>query len=402
MSKLLTLKNLDYQNKRVFLRVDYNVVENGKVIDSFRIKQSLPTILKLLHSGCSIVLASHNGRPNGRVDKKLSLRPVAQVLANLLKRKVKFVDECIGTEVVKEALDLNRGELLLLENLRFHAAEEKNNVAFARSLATLAEVYVDDAFANAHRAHASMVGVPRYLPHAAGMLMQQEYDSITNIATMPERPYLAIIGGVKISSKIDVLDSLLKKVDSLFIGGAMLNTFLQAMGYNIGKSFTEKDQITTAKRIIDLAQQNNVKLIIPSDVVVAKAIKQGVKHHTVGVGKVEENEIILDIGKQSMQDLLPQIKSSRTIFWNGTLGMAEIPEFAWASRDLAHMMALRKGRANTVIGGGDTTAFIEKLGMHDSYKFVSTGGGASLELLAGKKLPAIEVLMSGATRAVSK
>lgn len=396
MPNLLTLKDLDYKNKRVFLRVDYNVVENGKIIDNFRIQQSVPTIMQLLHAGCSVVLASHNGRPDGKIDKKLSLRPVAQVLANLIKKDVKFVDDCVGGEVAKEALSLNQGELLLLENLRFHTAEEKNNTAFAKALAALAEVYVDDAFANAHRAHASMVGVPRYLPHAAGILMEREYDSITNIATMPDRPYLAIIGGVKISTKIDVLESLLKKVDSLFIGGAMLNTFLQALGYNIGKSFTEKDQISTAKKIIDLAQKNKVELVIPQDVVVAKAIKHGVKHHTVGIGKVEKDEIILDIGKQSMKALLPLIKSSKTIFWNGTLGMAEIPEFAWASRDLAHMMALRKGRANTVIGGGDTTAFIEKLGMNDSYKFVSTGGGASLELLAGKKLPAIEALMGSA------
>ena len=393
MPSLITLKQLDYKNKRVFLRVDYNVVEKGKIIDKFRIEQSVGTIMQLLHAGCSIVLASHNGRPDGKVVADLSLRPVAQALANIIKRRVSFVDDCIGKEVVEEAFSLKKGELLLLENLRFHSAEEKNNTAFSKALAGLAEVYVDDAFANAHRAHASMVGVPKYLPHAAGLLMQKEYDSITSINKMPERPYLAIIGGVKISTKIDVLQSLLKKVDSLFIGGAMLNTFLQALGYNIGKSITEEDQIVTAKRIIDLAQKNNVDLIIPRDVVVATAIKHGVKHHTVGIGKIQHNEIVLDIGKESMKDLLPIVKSAKTIFWNGTLGMAEIPEFAWASRDLAHMMALRKSRANTIIGGGDTTAFIERLGMHDSYKFVSTGGGASLELLAGKKLPAIEVLM---------
>lgn len=393
MKKLLTLKDLDYKDKRVFLRVDFNVVEKGKVIEEYRIKKSIPTIMQLLHAGCSVLLASHNGRPDGEVVSGLSLRPVAQVLANLIKTPVKFVDECVGTEVVKEAYSLKRGELLLLENLRFHKAEESNNSAFAKSLAGLADVYVDDAFANAHRAHASMVGVPKYLPHAAGLLMQHEYDSITNIAKMPERPYLAVIGGVKISTKIDVLETLLKKVDHLFIGGAMLNTFLQAMGYNIGKSITENDQIETAKNIINQAKSNNVNIIIPSDVVVSTEVKHGAHHKTVGIGKIQKDDIVLDIGKESMAKLLPVIKESKTIFWNGTLGMAEIPEFAWASRDLAHMMSLRKGRANTVIGGGDTTAFIEKLGMQENFRFVSTGGGATLELLAGRELPAIQALM---------
>jgi 3-phosphoglycerate kinase len=239
-----------------------------------------------------------------------------------------------------------------------------------------------------------MVGVPKHLPHSAGLLMQKEYDMITHLMNVPQRPYMAIIGGVKISGKIEVLESLIKKVNILFIGGAMANTFLQAMGYKIGNSVTEENHIGTAKELIAKAQSNGVELILPTDVVVAHSPKSGVSHRTVGVSKIQSNEIALDIGKETMKNLIPKINQAKTIFWNGTLGMAEIPEFAWASRDLAHLMALRKGKADTIIGGGDTTAFVEKLGMHNKYRFVSTGGGASLELLAGKKLPAIEVLMS--------
>jgi phosphoglycerate kinase len=392
MKKISTLKDLDLKNKKVYLRVDYNVVEDGKVIDEFRISQSIPTIQELLKNKCSIILASHNGRPEGKPDKKLSLRPVAQVLANLLKRQVGFVDDCVGEEVSIEAAKLKPAEILLLENLRFHEAEEKNNSLFAKSMANLAELYVDDAFANAHRAHASMVGVPKYLPHAAGLLMQQEYDKLSNLLDVPKRPFMAIIGGAKISTKIEVLKSLLKKADIVFIGGAMANTFLQAMGYSIGKSLTEKDYIEVAKEIIDDAHKNRVELILPKDVVVAKKVELGVKIRTVGVGKIDKDDIALDIGSATMKDIIPYINKSETIFWNGTLGYAELPDFAWASRDLAHLMALRNKKADTVIGGGDTTAFIEKLGMHDRFGFVSTGGGASLELLAGKELPAIEAL----------
>lgn len=393
MFKLLTLKDLDYKNRRVFLRVDYNVVEKGKVTDEFRVRQSLPTIQQLLNNGCSLVLASHNGRPEGRVVKELSLRPVAQLLANLLKTKVSFVDDCIGRESAEEAMSLKAGGVLLLENLRFHSAEEKNNAAFAKALAGMAEVYVDDAFANAHRAHASMVGIPKYLPHAAGLLMEHEYDMITHLMNMPSRPYMAIIGGVKISSKIEVLESLVNKVNILFIGGAMANTFLQAMGYKIGDSITETEHINTAKDLINLAHKKGVDLILPTDVVVAQKPISGIKHHTVGVSKIQSGDMALDIGKETIKKLIPKINSAKTIFWNGTLGIAEIPEFSWASRDLAHLMALRKSKAETIIGGGDTAAFIEKLGMQDKYRFVSTGGGASLELLAGKKLPAIEALL---------
>lgn len=393
MKHLLTFKDLDLANKKVFLRVDYNVVEDGKVIDEFRISQSLPTIKELLAKNCAIILASHNGRPEGKPNKKLSLKPVVKVLEKLLKRTVDFADDCVGSAAANQAKELKPTQLLLLENLRFHEAEEKNNSLFAKSLSNMADLYIDDAFANAHRAHASMVGIPKYLPHAAGILMQQEYSRLTNLLEVPTRPFMAIIGGAKISTKIEVLEALIKKVDTIFIGGAMANTFLQALGYSVGKSITEQEEVQTAKEIIHKSKENNVDLLLPADVVVASKIEQGAKHRIVGVGKIESNDIALDIGRSTMKSLIPHINKSKTIFWNGTLGYAEIADFSWASRDLAHLMALRKNKADTVIGGGDTTAFIEKLGMHDRFDFVSTGGGASLELLSGKKLPAIEVLM---------
>ncbi len=394
MSKINTIEDIDYAGKRVYLRVDYNVVENGKIIDEFRIEQSLPTINKLLASKCSIILASHNGRPDGKPDEMLSLRPVAQALSNLLNKKVGFVDDCVGEEVSQEAHSMKAGELLLLENLRFHEAEEKNNSLFAKSMANLADVYIDDAFANAHRAHASMVGVPKYLPHAAGLLMEKEYNNLNNLLLSPKRPFVAIVGGAKISTKIEVLKSLLKKADTVFIGGAMANTFLQAQGYNIGASMTEVDSIDIAKDVMKIAKDNNVNLILPKDLVVAKSIEDGVDCRTVSIDNIQKDDIALDIGKETMRDLIPIIKKAKTIFWNGTLGYAEINEFAWASKDLAHLMSLRKNKADTIIGGGDTTAFIEKLGMHNRFSFVSTGGGASLELLSGKKLAAIEALRS--------
>lgn len=390
--KIKILKDLDYRNKKVYLRVDYNVVENGRVIDEFRIEQSLPTIKELLAKNCSLILASHNGRPEGKVEKGLSLRPVAQVLANLLKRKVSFIDDCVGQEVSAEAEALKPGEIMLLENLRFHEAEEKNNSLFAKSMARLAEVYVDDAFANAHRAHASMVGVPKYLPHAAGLLMQKEFETLTGLLKSPHRPFLAVVGGAKISTKIEVLKSLIGKADIIFIGGAMANTFLQAQGFDVAKSLTEPDLVNTAREIIELSKNKKVDLILPTDLVVAKAVKTGANKRTVEVGKLEKGDIALDIGKETMRSLIPIIKKAKTIFWNGTLGYAELSDYALASKDLAYLMALRKGKAETVIGGGDTTAFVEKLGMHNRYSFVSTGGGASLELLSGKQLPALEAL----------
>lgn len=389
--KLLTLDNVDFAGKKVFLRVDYNVVNDGEVTDEFRVRSSLPTIEYLLEQDCSIILASHNGRPNGRVVDALSLRPVAKLLPKLLNRDVIFVDNCVGSEVESEAKYLRTGDILLLENLRFHKGEEDNDKQFAKDLAALADCYIDDAFAAVHRAHASIVGVPKILPHAAGLLLEREYNTITELMKSPAKPYTAVIGGAKISDKIEVLNELLKHVNALLIGGAMANTFLAALGNNMQTSLVEKDSFADAKKIIAAAKRRKVRLLLPSDVVVAKDVngKKGLR--TTKINQLKPQEIALDLGPETMDLFNEVIAGSKTVFWNGTLGRAEVPALAKASESLAHAMI--SSDAKTIIGGGDTAAYIDGAGLHSHFSFVSTGGGASLELLSGKKLPGIEVLM---------
>lgn len=391
MTRPKTLDQLDLENKRVFLRTDYNVVKDGKIIDEFRIEASLPTIKYLLEKNCSIVLASHNGRPDGKKDLKLSLKPVAQSLSKLLDREVEFASDCVGSVVEKKAAGLQAGQLLLLENLRFYESEEKNDGDFARRLAKLAEVYVDDAFANAHRAHASMVGVPKLLPHAAGKLMQKEFDTLHGLLENPQTPFTAIIAGAKVSTKLDVLKNLLDKVDRLVIGGAMANTFVAAEGADLGKSIMEKDLFDEARRIKAKAAENGVECILPVDFVAAKKPEAGLESRVVRPGEFDVDEMALDLGPASAEKIDITVRDSRTVFWNGTLGVAEIDEFANASRQLAETLA--KSQIKSIIGGGDTAAYIDKIKMHDRFSFVSTGGGASLELLAGKPMPAIEALV---------
>lgn len=389
--KLLTLDDVDVTNKKIFLRVDYNVVTNGEVIDDFRVKSSLPTIEYLLQQNCSLILASHNGRPDGKVVESLSLRPVAKLLPKLLNRDVAFLDNCIGEEVESEAEYMRAGDIVLLENLRFHKQEEANTPAFAKSLARLAEFYVDDAFAVIHRAHASVVGVPKLLPHAAGLLVQREYETIAELMKRPSRPYTAVIGGAKISDKIDVLHELMKHVDALLIGGAMANNFLAVLGNNMQDSMIEKKSLNDAKKIIAAAKHHKVRLLLPTDLVVAKDIdgKKGLR--TCKPNELKPGEIALDLGPETMEAFNEVVAGSKTVFWNGTLGRAEVPALAKASESMAHAM-LSSG-AKTIVGGGDTAAYVDSTGMHHHFSFVSTGGGASLELLAGKKLPGIEVLM---------
>ncbi len=389
--KLLTLDKVDFTGKKVFLRVDYNVVDNGEVIDEFRVRSSLPTIEYLLEHDCSIILASHNGRPDGKIVEPMSLRPVAKLLPKLLNRDVIFVDNCIGNEVDSEASYLRTGDVMLLENLRFHKGEESNNKKFAESLADLAECYVDDAFAAVHRAHASIVGVPKLLPHAAGLLLEREYNTISELMKTPAKPYTAIIGGAKISDKIEVLHELLKHVNALLIGGAMANNFLTALGNNMQSSLIEKKSLADAKKILSSAKRHNVRLLLPSDVIVAKDIegKRGLR--TTKVSELKPGEIALDLGPETMDHFNEVVAKSKTVFWNGTLGRAEVPAFAKASESLAHAMI--SSDAKTIVGGGDTAAYVDKANLHSHFSFVSTGGGASLELLAGKKLPGIEILM---------
>lgn len=388
--ELITLDKLYLRSKKVFVRVDYNVVEDGHIIDDFRIEASLPTIRYLLKHNCSLVLACHDGRPEGKVKKGLSLQPVARRLAQLLRQEVIFMHDCVGRKVQAEADKLQPGEIMLLENLRFHIGEEKDSAEFAKDLAALAEVYVDDAFANIHRAHASMVGVPKLLPHAAGRLVQTEYKTLHEMLVKPDRPFTAVIGGAKVSTKIDVLYSLLGVVDNLLIGGAMANTFLSALGHNLQESMVEHNHLKDAKYIIDQAKQKGVQLVLPKDLVVAKEAVRGTAKHTTDVQALRPGEVAYDLGDGTMKEFDSIVKDSETVFWNGTLGMAEIADFATASQQLARAMI--SSGAKTIVGGGDTASFVDAQKLHDKFSFVSTGGGATLEFLAGKKLPALEVL----------
>lgn len=390
MQRPMTLDKVDLDGKKVFLRTDYNVVTNGAVIDEFRIEASLPTIEYLLKKNCSLILASHNGRPAGKKEAGLSLAPVASVLAKLLDREVGFIEDCVGTEVENRAKALQPGEIMLLENLRFYEGEEKNDDEFARRLAGLAEVYIDDAFANAHRAHASMVGVPKLLPHAAGLLMQREFDTLNGLLTHPSTPFTAVIAGAKVSTKLEVLRNLLEVVDNMVIGGAMANTFIAARGADMGASVMERDLFDQARRIEAVASEKAVELILPEDFVVATEPKEGVSTRQTRPGEFEPNEKALDLGSASMQKITSVVRDSKTVFWNGTLGIAELAQFASASRQLAAVMA--EPHLKSIIGGGDTAAFIDHENMHDKFSFVSTGGGASLELLADKELPALKAL----------
>ncbi len=387
-----TVRDIDVANKTVLVRVDYSVpVERGRVGDPLRIQASFETIRYLLDHGCRIVLMSHLGRPNGRRDSDLSLEPVAKKAAKLLDHSIKFVPECIGAEVDSAIADLKPREILLLENLRFHPEEEANDAHFAKQLAKHAEIYVDDAFATAHRQHASNAAVTKFLPAIAGLLMQREVTTITAALDQPQRPLVAIIGGAKVSDKIEILANLMKKVDALFLGGAMANTFLAARGLRVGKSLFEPDQIPTANRIMSEAIDRGVDLILPTDAVVAAKIEMGSKHHLASVADVGADEIIVDLGPDSLAQIQPPLKIAGTVIWNGPIGVTEIPAFAKGSLALAR--ALAQTNAETVIGGGDTAALIDAAGLHDEFDWVSTGGGAALELMAGKKLPAYEALL---------
>lgn len=391
MKHLITIDDIDIKDKRVFVRTDYNVVEDGKIIDDFRIEASLPTLRMLLKSGCSLVLASHNGRPDGKPVPGLSLRPVAKRLAKLLGQDVIFVDDCVGEEVEATAKTLQPGQILLLENLRFYPQEEANSHVFAKQLADLADVYVDDAFANIHRAHASMVGIPKLLPHAAGLLLEKEYETLKGMMDRPKKPFVAIVGGAKISDKIVVLEKLIDKVDTLLLGGALANTFLYAAGFDTGKSMVEKNMKPTVAKILSYANQKGVNIALPVDVKVATKPDATTGIRNVPITAVHGDELMLDTGTKTAKLFADKIIAARQVFWNGTLGIAENPHFAGGSRSIAK--AIKSPHIYSVIGGGDTAAFVDAHHMHDWYDWVSTGGGASLELIAGEKLPALEILM---------
>jgi 3-phosphoglycerate kinase len=386
-----TLKDLDLAGKTVLVRVDYNVpVQDGEVGDLLRIEASLPTLKYLHEQNCRQVLISHLGRPEGRVDPKYSLKPVAAKLAELMDHEIRFASDCVGDEVAAQVKALPEHGMILLENLRFHPEEEANDPGFAAQLASLGEVFVQDGFAVVHRAHASTSGVAKLLPSGAGLLLEKEVKTITQALSDPKRPLVAIIGGAKVSDKIEVIETFIKRVDHLIIGGAMANTFLGAQGIKMGKSLHESDQFATARRLIDLAQQQKVDLVLPRDVIVAKEISAAASARDANLDTVAEDDYILDLGPKSVLAMANTLAEAQTVIWNGPLGYTEYPQFRNASQKVAELII--DSGAHSIIGGGDTAAFVDAAGLHNKFSWVSTGGGASLELMAGKSLPGVEAL----------
>jgi phosphoglycerate kinase len=398
----LTVRDLDAAGKRVFVRVDFNVpLEDGKVTDDSRIRAALPTIRYLQAQGARVILASHLGRPDGKVTDSLRLRPVAERLSQLLGRTVPVTGDALGAGTEDAVRRMRNGEILLLENLRFHSEEEKNDPEFAEALASYADVYVNDAFGTAHRAHASTVGVARLRPAYAGFLMEKEIANLGKLLENPERPFAAIIGGAKVSDKIKVLKHLLDKVDVMVIGGGMANTFLLAQGRPVGKSLAEPDRVDDARAILAAAETKGVTVVLPVDVVVAKEVTRGTEYRTIPVEKVPASWHIVDLGKQSLANIEAALADVRTVLWNGPLGVFEIPSFAHGTKAIARFLAERAEHgAAVVIGGGDSVAAIQQQGLADRMTHISTGGGASLEFLEGRELPGVTVLLDREPEAV--
>ncbi len=384
-----TVRDIDLKGKRVLMRVDFNVpIEKGMVTDDKRIRAALPTIQYVLDQGAALIVMSHLGRPKGTgFEEEFSLKPVAQVLSQLLGRPVQMAPDCIGPQVEAMARALQPGQVLMLENVRFHKEEEKNDPEFARQLAALGEVYVNDAFGAAHRAHASTTGVAKFLPAVSGFLMQQELEYLSRATLNPERPYVAILGGAKISDKIAVIENLLTRCDKLIIGGGMANTFLAAQGYNMQESLVEPNSIETAKKII--ASAGN-KLLLPVDAVIADKFQNNANTQIVDVDKIPPGWRVMDIGPKSVARFSEALQGAKLIVWNGPLGVFEMPRFAEGTFAIARVLA--QSGATTVIGGGDSASAVKKAGVAKQMTHVSTGGGASLEFLEGKVLPGVAAL----------
>ncbi len=397
MSRLLTLEDLDLgalSGVRVFVRVDFNVpIKDGKVMDDTRLVEALPTLRDLVAAGACVLLASHHGRPKGQVNPKYSLRPAAERLSQLFGRPVEFAEDCVGEKAESAARALRPGDLCVLENLRYHAAEEANDGAFAAGLARLAEAYVDDAFGAAHRAHASVVGVPALLARkAAGRLMVKEVTSLARLLGEPARPFVAILGGAKIEGKIDTLSNLLPRLDRLLVGGGMANTFLAAQGLDLAASLVESERLDVAREILARAAELGVEVLLPSDLVVADRFEGPERIATVPANAVPAGMMALDVGPATAAAFADALADAGTLFWNGPLGVFEKPPFDVATRTVAQALAACPGF--TVLGGGETVAAAHQAGVTDRVSHVSTGGGASLELLAGRTLPGVAALMT--------
>lgn len=391
----LTIDDIVLKSKRILVRVDFNVpMEKGAVSDDTRIVESLPTIRKILAEGGRAILMSHLGRPKGKHNPEFTLKPVADRLGALLGKPVKFAHDCIGPEAKRMAEALKDGECLLLENLRFHKEEEENNEAFARELSMLGDVYVNDAFGTAHRAHASTEGVTSFMePCVAGYLMQKEIDYLGRAISDPARPYVAILGGAKISGKIDVLQNLMTRVDTLIVGGGMMFTFYKAQGKEIGNSLLEADKLDVARKVLDDVAANNVKFLLPVDCIVADKFDNNANRNTVSIDAIPIGWSGLDIGPLSIRLIADALATARTIVWNGPMGVFEMENFAGGTMAVAGMLAdATKRGATTIVGGGDSAAAIVKAGLEKAVSHVSTGGGASLEFLEGKMLPGLAAL----------
>ena len=387
-----TVKDIDLKGKKVLVRCDFNVPmdEERNITDNTRIVAALPTIKYLLEENCAVILCSHLGRPKGEFKPEFSLKPVAKELSKLLDKEVIMANDVIGEDATSKAKALQPGQILLLENVRFHREETDNDEEFSKKLASMAEIYVNDAFGTAHRAHASTEGVARYLPAVAGFLIEKELKFLGNAISNPVRPFVAILGGAKVSDKIGVIDSLLEKVDTLMIGGGMAYTFFKAQGYGVGNSLCELDKLDLAKSLMEKAKAKGVKLMLPVDTVVGKEFKEDTESKTVAWTDIPDDWEGFDIGEKTIEMFSDELKSAKTVVWNGPLGLFEFAQFAKGTNEIAKVLS--ELDATTIIGGGDSAAAVKKAGLQDKMTHISTGGGASLEFLEGKKLPGIECL----------
>ena len=389
-----TLKDFDFKNKRVLLRADLNVpLDNKEITNDARIRKSLPSIKYILDQGGSVVLLSHLGRPKGVYDENLSLKPVAKRISELLGQEVKLLADknVISDEIIEEIKKVKAGQVVMLENTRFNPGEKKNDQEFSKKLASACDIFISDAFGTTHRAHASNVGVASFLPSGVGFLIEKEIKYFSEALDNPKRPFVIIMGGVKVSDKIGVIENLFDKVDKLIIVGAMAYTFYKAMGYSVGKSFVEEDKLDLAKSILDKAKEKKVKLILPVDTLVAPDMKDGYPRKVVSCKEIPDDLMGLDIGDETIKEIKEELKDARTVIWNGPAGVFELEDFSKGTFAIAEILA-NLDQALTVIGGGDSASAVEKSGYEDKISHISTGGGASLELIEGKKLPGIECI----------